>query len=300
MPNLLVGGQKPRKILVGGVPARKVMVGTGTGAVTVWSPMVPMGMNKIGTQSVSNTTFTDLTGFVPRPGFPETVIGNHRLVPGGEGPVWFTGNVRFSTTHQNQRFRVVKTGSGGEIVIAEGVAGTPLSGKVVFDGPNDTLHLQALGYSIANYATVREADTHLQWTLIDGVNPPWRIVKDGPGSLPLGSSTLQPIAGWKADQDYPGNVVTANGIRAASSATVNIRGRVAATPSPSGFVVGIYVNEVQVAIVPGLPGAPAIPVSASNITLQAGDIITLRATANDATPATIEPGEPTFLEVTPA
>lgn len=52
---------------------------------------VPMGMDKKTLQELPANTTVTLSGWVLRPGFPDTVIENDRLVPGFDGTILVNG-----------------------------------------------------------------------------------------------------------------------------------------------------------------------------------------------------------------
>lgn len=86
MPLLLDDGSRPDAYRLGDGQLDKVYLGD----EQVWPalPLVPMGMDWSGSASVSNATPVDVTGFVPRTGFPGTVIqGGTELVIGGAGVI---------------------------------------------------------------------------------------------------------------------------------------------------------------------------------------------------------------------
>lgn len=96
------------------VNATKVMVGTGSDCVQVWPVFVPMGMNKSGTLDINRVTWTKITGWVARSGYPDTSIVNSELSVTSSGNATFTVSVTFGTggsSGETRGYRIVQNGS---------------------------------------------------------------------------------------------------------------------------------------------------------------------------------------------
>ncbi|WP_241997271.1 hypothetical protein [Rhodococcus sp. SMB37] len=97
-------------------------------------------MDKSGSQATTQNTWNKLTGFVVRPGYPDTVISDSTLVMNapGVGDIAFSGTVQL--TGDVQQFRVVRNGSE--------VLGSPANQDAIGTVPGvsvsagDTLELQ--------------------------------------------------------------------------------------------------------------------------------------------------------------
>ncbi|CAM4499156.1 hypothetical protein NONI108955_36440 [Nocardia ninae] len=84
-----------------------------------------MGMNKNGSsQAVPSEVTTAVTGWVARPGYPDTVITNNALVPGGAGSVVVRAQVTLTGGWQSTGGLWVQlVRNGTEIASAEYAAG---------------------------------------------------------------------------------------------------------------------------------------------------------------------------------
>lgn len=110
--------------------------------------MSSMGMDKSGTQSLPTATWTKLTSFVVRSGYPSTVITSSALVMNitGVGDIRFRG--QFSSSFGTQQFRVVKNG----VTVLGSPANTGVTTTISAQSvvPGDTLELQ--GFSDSGFA----------------------------------------------------------------------------------------------------------------------------------------------------
>ncbi|ASN72040.1 hypothetical protein 7S2_47 [uncultured Caudovirales phage] len=174
----ITGTAKP--VLAGGVTAAATVSGTAmarataAGAVTVEAsitgtatqPKFPAGMDKSGTQLITRAVWEDVTGFVVRSGYPETVMSASKLVAGAQMTVTFTARLGFSSTASSQSIRIVKNGTE---VVATGNPGSALTGTVTFTSNTDTLSLQAYSdNSLTGTRTVLSGatNTYLYWTVV--------------------------------------------------------------------------------------------------------------------------------------
>lgn len=125
--------------------------------------MSSMGMDKSGTQTLASVnTWTKLTTFTVRSGYPSTVITNSTLVMN----VAAIGNIRFLGTFNfvsgTQQFRVVKNGSTVLGSPANTGVTTTISAQTV--APGDTLELQAFASaSFASTVSAGAASTFLEF-----------------------------------------------------------------------------------------------------------------------------------------
>lgn len=126
------GGTKLGPLAIGGVTIGEGWIWDGTEWVQVYSsvpPFTPAGMNKNGTFSIpSSYTRTHVTGWVPRPGFPDTVIDNSRLRMAGAGTVEATAFIEFQGSGASSReLWIVRNG----IDVAHSPLGSVQSGSAV-------------------------------------------------------------------------------------------------------------------------------------------------------------------------
>lgn len=95
--------------------------------------MSSMGMDKSGNQGLNSNTWTTVTSFVVRDGYPSTVITDSALVMNQGGPCTVRFQISFTNANANQLGRVVKNGvtlfEGPANVIAS-IADTAVVGDV--------------------------------------------------------------------------------------------------------------------------------------------------------------------------
>lgn len=123
MPALLDDGSRPDAYRHGDLELDRVYLGD----EQVWPPLplVPMGMDFTGTASVSSGQTVDVTGFVPRSGFPDTVIdAGTALVIGGPGTIRVHAGA--SPANAYLRWRVMHYTAGAwveQVNVSNGVTG---------------------------------------------------------------------------------------------------------------------------------------------------------------------------------
>lgn len=125
--------------------------------------MTSMGMDKSGTQTLPVSTWTKITGWTVRSGYPSTSIVNNCLVMDqvSTGNIRFRGN--FSISGTTQQFRVVKNG----VTVLGSAVNLATIGNIsaVSMVPGDTLELQGFGSTSTSFTVVQAgaAQTFLEW-----------------------------------------------------------------------------------------------------------------------------------------
>jgi hypothetical protein len=81
------------------------------GTTPIWSSFLPMGINKSGSQSIASGTWTLVTGWVARSGYPDTVITSNGLeIPAG-ATVTLTGQTQHGTNSTGNACRIIADGT---------------------------------------------------------------------------------------------------------------------------------------------------------------------------------------------
>lgn len=129
---IYMGSTKVENLHIGGTKVGEGWIWNGTEWVQVYSsvpPFTPAGMNKNGTFSIpSRNTRTHVTGWVPRPGFPDTVIDSNCLRMAGSGTVEATAFIEFQGSGASSReLWIVRNG----VDVAHSPLGSVQSGSAV-------------------------------------------------------------------------------------------------------------------------------------------------------------------------
>lgn len=110
-----VAGTLIKRVIVGvggsSLNAKRIMIGAGTAALQAWSAFSAMGMDKAGSQSIASpSAWLDVTGWVVRSGYPDSVIVDNGLVMNGSGTVTASYTVT-SSAAPNITYRIIKNGA---------------------------------------------------------------------------------------------------------------------------------------------------------------------------------------------
>lgn len=124
--------------------------------------MPSMGMDKSGTQALPLSTWTKITSWTVRTGYPSTVITSDTLAINAAGG----GNIRFRGAYTavlgTQQFRVVRNGS--TVLGSAANQGVTTTINSITVSPGDTLELQGFassnGWNVVNSGA---ANTFLEW-----------------------------------------------------------------------------------------------------------------------------------------
>ncbi|WP_167328773.1 hypothetical protein [Rhodococcoides fascians] len=100
-------GETAPKFYIGSTAVSNIYVGS----EAVWSSFQPMGMNKSGGQSIASGSWTLVTNWVARSGYPDTVITSNGLeIPAG-ATVTLTGQTQHGTSSTGNACRIIADGT---------------------------------------------------------------------------------------------------------------------------------------------------------------------------------------------
>lgn len=133
--------------------------------------MSSMGMDKSGTQSISGSTWTKITSWTVRTGFPSTVITNNTLVMDQTALYEINWRGGFVSNLASQRFRVVLNGS--TIISGETTNNTvgQIASQSLSNG--DTLELQAFSGGIFGNTLVVQQGSTITYLEAVALSTPW-------------------------------------------------------------------------------------------------------------------------------
>ncbi|WP_143547106.1 hypothetical protein [Rhodococcus sp. 05-2255-1e] len=104
---IYVGETTASKFYIGSTAVSNIYVGS----EAVWSSFVAMGINKNGGQSISSGTWTLVTNWVARSGYPDTVITSNGLeIPAG-ATVTLTGQTQHGGSSTGNACRIIADGT---------------------------------------------------------------------------------------------------------------------------------------------------------------------------------------------
>lgn len=144
------------------------------------------------------------------------------------------------------------------------------------------------------------------WTMVGGVLTkvysafsPSGMLKSGTQSIP-NSSTRSQITGWVTDPAYPGSTVSGEGLAVGGTRLVNISGQITYSSGAQSFTSNVLEVRNQAGTVlatGGATGSSAVQtVSATGVSVTAGDVLTLWAARGAS--STVTAGTGTFLRFT--
>ncbi|MER2205587.1 MAG: hypothetical protein ABS980_16580, partial [Rhodococcus sp. (in: high G+C Gram-positive bacteria)] len=136
------------------------------------------------------------------------------------------------------------------------------------------------------------------WETIYSSFAPSGMVKSGTQSTP-NSSTRSQITGWVADPAYPGSIVSGDGLAVTGTRLVNVAAQITYTEGAQSFTANVLEIRNQSGTILATGGAGGSnrvqTVSASNVSVSAGDVLSLWASRGRA--STVE-ASGTYLNFT--
>lgn len=95
------------KAYIGSTAVANIYLGT----TPIWSSFMAMGINKSGGQSIASGSWTLVTNWVARSGYPDTVITSNGLeIPAG-ATVTLTGQTQHGTSSTGNACRIIADGT---------------------------------------------------------------------------------------------------------------------------------------------------------------------------------------------
>jgi hypothetical protein len=198
----------------------------------------------------------------------------------------------------------------GSAVVAVGVAEMTISAKAPVVTASSSVSVPVVTVGVSAKAPVVTASSTVavpsvavtmaaKNPVIQAINfAPSGMVKSGTQSTP-NSSTRSKITGWLADSAYPGSTVSGDGLAVTGTRLVNVAAQITYTEAGQSFTANVLEIRNQSGTVLATGGATGSnrvqTVSASNVSVSAGDVLSLWASRGRA--STVE-ASGTYLNFT--